>query len=85
MDRYRNNYFILTRIFGHSATDLTIMISLFTFLGGVVFRLTYFVFDFNKDFGEFKVKTMNSFGKLKNDTNLIQDDIDLIKSKLNIK
>lgn len=32
-------YFILTRVFGHSASDLTISITLFTLLGGLVYKL----------------------------------------------
>ncbi len=71
-------YFILTRIFGHSASDLTIMISLFAFLGSLIFKLTFFVFNFNREFGEFKIKTINSFGRLR-------EDIGLIKKKLKIK
>jgi len=58
-------YFILTRIFGHSASDLTISITLFTFLVGLLYKL-------NREFGEFRVRTINSFAKLKKDMNLIK-------------
>lgn len=62
-------YFILTRIFGHSATDLVISITLFGTLGGLLYNL-------NREIGEFKVKTINSFEKMKK-------DIEEIKNKLN--
>jgi len=58
-------YLILTRIFGHSASDLTITITLFSLLGGLVYKL-------NREFGEFKIKTVNSFTNLKGDINLIK-------------
>ncbi len=57
-------YFILTRLFGHSATDTTISVSLFTILSGLLYNL-------NKEFGEFKIKTIHSFNKLKEDINKI--------------
>ena len=51
-------YFILTRIFGNSASDLTISVTLFTLIGGLLYKL-------NREFGEFKIKTINSFDKIK--------------------
>jgi len=57
-------YFILTRIFGHSATEITISVTLFTLIGGLLYKL-------NREFGEFRVKTINSFEKLKEDINKI--------------
>ena len=53
-------YFILTRIFGHSATDTIISVTLFTLLVGLLYKL-------NRELGEFKIKTMNSFNNLKED------------------
>jgi len=64
-------YFISTRIFGHSASDLTISMTLFSLLGGLLYKL-------NREFGEFKVKTINSFDKM-------GSDFSLIKNKLKIK
>lgn len=61
-------YFILTRIFGHSATDITISVTLFTLVGGLLYKL-------NMEFGEFRIRTMNNFDNLK-------DDINGIKNKL---
>jgi len=58
-------YFILTRIFGHSATDLAISVSLFTFLAGLLYKL-------NREIGEFKIKSINSFDNLKQDMILIK-------------
>ena len=58
-------YFIFTRILGHSASDLTIIVTLFTLLAGALYRL-------NREFGELKIKTVNSFDRLKNDMNLIK-------------
>lgn len=58
-------YFIITRIFGHSATDLTISVTLFTLLGGLLYKL-------NREIGEFKIKTMNSFKMLKEDIESIK-------------
>lgn len=53
-------YLILTRVFGRSATDLQITVSLFTFLCGLLYKL-------NREFGEFKIKVFNAFGELKKD------------------
>lgn len=55
-------YFILTRIFGHSASDLTISISMFTLLGSLLYKI-------NREIGEFKIKTINSFERLREDLN----------------
>ena len=59
-------YFILTRIFGHSASDLTISVSLFTFLGSLLYKL-------NREVGELKVNTVNAFGRLKEDISFIKE------------
>ena len=61
-------YFILTRIFGHSATDITISVTLFTLVGGLLYKL-------NREFGEFKMITMNSFNNLKEDINEIKNKL----------
>lgn len=71
-------YLILTRIFGHSATDLVISTSLFTFLGGLIYYILDHLIKLNREFGEFKIKTINSFDRLK-------DDINKIKGKLRIE
>ena len=60
-------YFILTRIFGHSATDLVISVSLFSLLVGVILKIMQIGFNLNREFGEFKTNTINSFKKLKED------------------
>lgn len=61
-------YFILTRIFGHSASDITITITLFGLLGSGLYKL-------NREFGEFKIKTIHSFSMIKNDLSLIKDKL----------
>ena len=53
-------YFILTRIFGHSATDITISASLFTILSGIIYQIGNMVYKLNREFGEFKIKTIHS-------------------------
>jgi len=71
-------YFILIRIFGHSANDLTIIVSLFTFLGSLIFKSIHLSFNLNRELGEFRIKTIHSFKSIKG-------DINLIKKKLKIK
>ena len=68
-------YFIFTRIFGHSATDLSITITLFTLLGGMSYKL-------NREVGEFKVKTISSFDNLRKDMEKIKDELIKIKKAL---
>jgi hypothetical protein len=58
-------YFILRRIFGHSATDISISVTLFMLLGTLLYKL-------NREFGEFKVKSVYTFEKMKEDLNLIK-------------
>ncbi len=62
-------YLVLTRIIGHSATDFAITISIFTFLGGLLYSL-------NREFGEFKIKTINAFDKMKKDIEEIKHKFD---------
>lgn len=63
-------YFILTRIFRHSASDLAISVTLFTLLAAALYRL-------NREVGELKIRTINSFDKLR-------EDINSIKKKLKV-
>lgn len=70
-------YFVLTRIFGHSATDLSIMMSLFSVLGTFLAKGAYEVYKLNREFGEFKVKTIISFEKM-------HADMEKIKNKLKV-
>jgi len=69
-------YFILTRIFGHSATDLTITVTLFGGLGVLLYKL-------NREFGEFKVETINSFRRSKEDMTELKSDVKILKSDVN--
>ena len=65
-------YFVLTRIFGHSATDLSITITLFTLLGSMLYKL-------NREVGEFKIKTISSFDKLRLDINGVKEAISKLR------
>lgn len=68
-------YFILTRIFGHSATDITISSTLFTALGILIYKL-------NREFGEFKIKTIYSFEKIREEFKEVRKDIKEIKTDI---
>ena len=85
-------YFILTRIFGHSASDIAIFVSLFGFLAVALYKL-------NRVFGEMKVRVSyvekgikEGFDRVRGDINvlkeemgLVKGDMGLIKKKLKIK
>jgi len=68
-------YLILTRLFGHSATDIQITITLFTFLGGLLYKLWGSLYKLNREFGEFRIRTSNAFRN-------IADDIKKIKKRV---
>ncbi len=70
-------YFMLTRIFGHSATDLSITAAFFISLAG-------FLYNLNREFGEFKVKTIMSFEKVHTDLSKITADMEKLKTKLKV-
>lgn len=67
-------YFILTRIFGHSASDLAISVTLFTLVGGMLYKL-------NREFGEFKIRAINTFNRLKDDVSEIKEAVTEAKTK----
>ncbi len=84
-------YLILTRIFGNSASDLSIIVSLFGLFGSLVTRVMYAVYHLNREIGEFKIKTAHGFQKVKDDmdfvksgTELLKSDMSLIKKKLRV-
>ncbi len=64
-------YMILTRIFGHSATDLAIVI-------GLVVLLFTNQYGLNREIGELRISIKHSFENVKN-------DIELIKRRLKIE
>ena len=72
---------ILTRIFGKSATDtqiyITLIIVMLTIMGSLVKIMSYIV-KMNREIGEIKVQMTNNFDSIKK-------DITLIKNKLKIK
>ena len=76
-------YLVLIAIFGHSPTPFEITISVFTTLGILLYNL-------NREFEEFKIKTVNSFKNVKEDINKIKkgvkginENLELNNSKLN--
>lgn len=58
-------YMVLTRIFGHSATDLAIMMGLFALL----FMNQYKI---NREIGEIKTTMKRSFEKVKHEISLLK-------------
>lgn len=71
---------ILTRIFGKSATDIQIYLAFFASLLIIMGRIIKLNNNFGKlsrEIGEFKIKTINSFDKIK-------EDINSIKKKLKV-
>jgi hypothetical protein len=49
-------YFILTRIFGHSATDATIIVSLFSILSAFLIKINTSLYKLNRELGEFAIE-----------------------------
>lgn len=84
-------YLILTRIFGNSASDLSIIVSLISFSGSLIARVMYAVYNLNREIGEFKIRTAHGFQKVKDDMTFVKsgieflkNDIGLIKKKLRV-
>lgn len=82
---------ILTRIFENSANDLEIIVGLLTFLGSLSMKSITLTYNLNREFGEFKIKTVHSFknvkdgiSEIKDDTSYLKNDLNLIKNKLKI-
>lgn len=71
-------YLIMTRILGHSATDIQIFITFFLLLTSLIYKLTSSIYSLNREFGEFKIKTMNSF-------KIMKEDIGGLRNELKIK
>ena len=63
-------YMILTRIYGHSATDIAIALGLFTLLFVNQYQL-------NREVGEIKLSLKHSFQR-------VHEDITMIKRKLKV-
>lgn len=70
-------YLILTTIFGNSATPIEVTITLIGGLSVLIYRM-------NREIGEIKTNMKHSFGKIKEDINLIRGDLGLIKKKLRV-
>ncbi len=58
-------YMILTRLFGHSATDLAITVGLFTLLFANQYKI-------NRELGEIKISITQSFERVKEDMHQIK-------------
>ncbi len=58
-------YMLLTRIFGHSATDLAITVGLFVLLFTNQYKI-------NREMGELKSNMAHSFNKIREDVGLIR-------------
>lgn len=71
-------YMILTRLFGHSATDLAITLGLFTLLFVNQYQL-------NREVGEIKSALKYDFIKVKEDIQKVNKGITLINTKLKIQ
>lgn len=71
-------YFILTRIFGHSATELTISVTLFGILAGLIYKNMDKTSNLNREVGEIKIHMVNSFKKVREDIGEIRN---IIKKK----
>ena len=61
-------YLILTRVFGHSATPIEITLTVFTVLGGLLYKL-------NREVGEIKIGVSNGFQNVAKDMNEIKNKI----------
>lgn len=71
-------YMILTRLFGHSATDLAITVGLFVLLFINQYQL-------NREVGEIKSALKYDFIKVKEDIQKVNGGITLINKKLKIQ
>jgi len=70
-------YWFIQLIFGGSPELSEFNSLLIVMMMGVLFNIYREKGNFNREFGEFKIKTINGFERMK-------DDIDLIKKKLKI-
>lgn len=78
-------YMLLTILFGESATPIEVTMGLFGFLGGLFYKLTKdltsSINKLNREFGEFRIRVVNSFDNLKKDIFGLKKDIAQIKKK----
>ena len=69
-------YMLFTILFGKSATPVEVTMGLFGFLASLFYKLTRDLTDsvskLNREFGEFKIRVINSFGNLRKDINQIK-------------
>jgi len=75
-------YFILTRIFGHSADNLTITATLFMILANLSLFFVSSLYKLNREVGEMRLNMVNSFKKVADDMIELKRDIGEIKRKI---
>ena len=68
-------YLVLDYTFGNSPTILEVMLILFTFIGGLVFKAGYDFAKINREMGENKIITINSFKIFKKEVGEIKEEI----------
>lgn len=71
-------YLILLRLFGHSPTEIEIMIMLFSLIITLIFKGYTEISKLNREVGEIKIGVMNEFKK-------VTEDMQMIKNKLKIR
>jgi len=78
-------YLFLNRIFGHSPTDLQLILWLFGFFGTAMVKMFSLVYNINREIGELKTNTKESFNKIRTDVSEIEQEISEIKNSLKVK
>ena len=71
---------ILSRIFGKSATDINIILT----IAAIMLAIMGHIVKMNREIGEIKVGIKYSFNNIKNDMNSIKKGLNLIKKKLKV-
>jgi len=78
-------YFIFLKIFGNSPTDLQVILTIATLLVSLLIFTIGSLYKLNREVGEFKINTKNSFDRFKEDVTIIKETTEKIKKKLRIK
>ena len=68
-------YLILTRIFGHSATDMQLMVGVFT-------ALMIYLAKLDREIGESKIDTKHRFGNIESNMNIFKDELAKVHKSL---
>jgi len=78
-------YLFLDRIFGNSPTDFQLILWLSGFFIMALVKGASLIYNFNRELGEFKIKSFHSFDKIKTDVTEIKNDISDIKKLIEKK